>query len=93
MRKSIPYEEAGARWDHDIPSRLAALYLDEREPDERWSHQGLSGFAFTRCVAGCIPLPDLPEMNRTDVDFDEAVNIGFRDIDGFAENDLHAVGR
>jgi hypothetical protein len=158
LRKCIPCDEAGAIWDHDIPSRLAVLYLDECEPDERWSHQGLTGFSFTRCAAGGVPLPQgialsqngdalgygsglneiesvrpddrpivlergrciagrpyavgmlrsvfrrvevghweqladgLPKINRTDVDLNEAVNIGFRDIDGFAEHDIYAVG-
>ncbi len=158
LRQSISDEQASLAWEHDIPSRLAALYLDETDPGEQWSHQGLTGFALTRCTAGQEPhrqgialslngdalamgsghnamenvniqgeqvvlhrgrsiagrpyavgmfrdvyrrvdvgrwellARGLPDLARAEMSATKLVTFGFHDIDGFAEDDLYAVG-
>ncbi|WP_439558349.1 hypothetical protein [Dyadobacter sp.] len=157
LRKTIPCEKVSLTWDHDVPSRIVALYLNETDPKEKWGHQGLSGFLLTFGGACREPLPQglalsgngdvyatgsrktgiekvapggpglslskcrciadrayvvgmgrtvhrrldigkweslslgLPAMKR-DASANELLDLGFRDIDGFAEDDLYAVG-
>ena len=56
LRKVLPQEEASKLRDFDIPTRLATLYLSAEEAAERWSHQGVEGFAQPRCGAARTPV-------------------------------------
>lgn len=158
LRKDIPPEQISLTWDHDVPSRLAVLYLNETDPQEKWGHQDLEGFLLTFGGASLTPtaqglalsangdvfasgsgksgmekvLPEggtislrkcrtiagrshavgyargvyrrmdigrwerlahgLPDLDVASMPADELTDFGFEDIDGFAENDLYAVG-
>jgi hypothetical protein len=48
-RKNVPQEEASLDWDHDIPTRLVAIYLDEKNPDKNHGVSEVTGFNKPRC--------------------------------------------
>ncbi|MEZ4312550.1 MAG: hypothetical protein R3F14_31360 [Polyangiaceae bacterium] len=158
LRKDIPREKVSLTWDHDIPSRIAVLYLSRTDPKQQWGHQDLSGFlqtiggvsripiaqglaisangdvfatgsgksdlekvapggpgvslAKSRCIAGRAHVVGLgravhrrldigrwevlshgiPVLADPDMSPEELTDMGFADIDGFAADDLYAVG-
>lgn len=158
LRKAIPPDEVTRFWDHEIPTRFVAIYLNERAPEARLGHQGLTGFAHPVCSVAQSPVPQgivlscngdalamgsglkdlekvpspgervalhkarridgrtyavgmlrdvyrrvdvgkwerlatgLPVLSREEISADETLDLGFRDIDGFSEREIYAVG-
>jgi hypothetical protein len=54
-RKNIPHEEASLSWDHDIPTRLVAIYLDEKNPEKNHGVSEVTGFNKPRCGVSRVP--------------------------------------
>lgn len=158
LRQELPKEQEGKLFDHDIRTRFAGLYLNDKKPGESWFHQGLDGFRRPKCGVSREPLAQgliasangdvhahgsgqkemeqvvadgqptsierlrtiggraygvglfrevyrrdgigawellgegLPELSPGEMQPERMFDSGFRDIDGFAEDDLYAVG-